>query len=138
MHECIKQVIGVNIALDMVAEGAVTCSGLARLASETWKRAPVETGPNKVLHVAVVSWCCNDNATWNQLPAKQGGRYRCKPSSAEMKAAAVDLHAVLEQYDAGIIVGPASADTWGMDRSWETGAAELLSLFKPDHFHVWN
>ena len=134
LHEGVKKFVGVNISLDMCVEGATTCQGLARLTDEVWPRAPVKTEPYPVLRVAVVSWCCNDHSTFEK---QGGGRYKCKPSTNEMRAAANSLRDRLDRYDAGIVLGPGSADTWNIDSSWGTGAKELLELMLPFKFHVW-
>ena len=107
LHEGIKRFVGVNIALDMCVEGGTTCQGLARLADEVWSRALVETGPHKVIRIAVVSWCCNDHSTFNK---QTGGKHKCTAITAAMRAAAESLCDRLERYDAGIVIGPGHAD----------------------------
>jgi len=94
----------------------------------------VKTEPLKAIRVAVVSWCCNDHSTFNKM---KGGRYKCTEITDAMRVSARALRDRLDRYDAGIILGPGSADVWNIDNSWETGAKELLENLLPEHFQVW-
>ena len=54
-----------------------------------------------------------------------------------MVEGAVRAKEALQHYDAGMILGPARADTWRIEEKWN-GAAEILTAkLKPDHF-TWN
>ena len=108
LHAAVKDKLDVDVASDIAAEGGATCKGLSRVVEEVWERRPVETGPFRTLRIAVVSWCCNDIATWNK---NKDGRYKTKLVTPEMRKDAANLKLLLSRYDAGIITGPASAET---------------------------
>ena len=121
----------VSGTVDMLAEGGATCEGLTRLAKELWDRkpqAPSSPGnpgaePGKIARIIVVIWNSNDNATWET--AKGGQLLRAKPLTEDMKHRAIELHNVLRHYDGGVLIGPASAKTWKLERAWEAGARPL-------------
>ncbi len=92
-------------------------------------------GPDELVsRFCLASWACNDCAIWKK---QKGGKYRALEVTDEMRTAARDLNRKLSCYAAGMVVGPAAATTWNLDCSWDTGAAELLKLVKPAHFHHW-
>ena len=137
IFELVKQHQTITGTCDMIAEGGATCEGLARLVKDLWGRKPQVPGDEdgKVMRTAVVIWCCNDTATWGM--AKGGKLLQARAPTPAMRSSAVDLRNLLKRYDGGVIIGPASARTWGLESSWETGAEELARIIKPQHFHFW-
>ncbi len=43
----------------------------------------------------------------------------------------------MDCYDGGIIIGPGGASLWNLKSSWDTGAAQLSSLLRPEKYHTW-
>ncbi len=127
-------------AVDMLAEGGATCEGFAKLANQLLEREPLApwspgnlgAEPGKIPRIAIVVWSGNDVDTWEA--AKDGQLQRAKPLTEEMKKRALELRDVLKQYDGGVLIGPASARTWKLERPWETGAETLALMMKLQHF----
>ena len=123
--DCTKRFMTVTWALDVLAEGGATCEGLTRLAKELWEREPLAAlslgnpgaEPSKIATIATVVWSGNDTATWET--AKGGQLVRAQQLTEEMKKHALELHDVSKQYDGGVLIGPASARTWKLERSWD-------------------
>ena len=69
----------------------------------------------KICHFAVVSWCCNEAASMQQV--KRAGLCRAIDLTTTMVEGATKARDALEHYDAGIVLGPARADTWCIDEN---------------------
>ncbi len=69
-----KTFVLAHCTIDIAAEGGATSEGRSRLVDELWECSPVQTGAeDKVTRIRLVSWTCNDVATWKQ---QKGGKYR--------------------------------------------------------------
>ena len=121
--------------VDVAAQGGATAGDFVKNINELWIRSPVEMGADKFLmRVAVLSWTCNDVATWN---TGKSGRFKAKQVTPEMRQAAEQLRRSLERYPVGIIIGPGLSTQWNLEEGWTTGSDELLDILKPAHFHCW-
>ena len=87
-----------------------------------------------LLIVAVLSWTCNDVATWN---TGKSGKFKAKQVTPEMRQAAEQLRRSLERYPVGIIIGPGLSTQWNLEEGWAIGSDELLDILKPARFHCW-
>ena len=82
--------------------------------------------------VCMLSWTCNDVATWNK---GKSGKLKAKQVTQEMREAAQRLRRSLERYPIGIVIGPGASTQWNLEDGWTVGSDELLEILKPAHFH---
>ena len=139
IHETMKNFQTVSGLIDILAEGAATCEQLTAVAKELLERKPKiacdEKAESRIARIIIVVWNGNDCAS--SETAKGGVLYKAKPISDAMKMRAKELQDVLKNYDGGMLIGPASAKTWKLESSWETGAESIARLMKPPQFHYW-
>ena len=89
----------------------------------------------KIHHFALVSWCCNEAASMSHV--KSTGLCKGSDLTQAMIDNAVLAKTALSHYDAGMLLGPARAETWGIEAKWQTAADHLTARLKPDHF-AWH
>ena len=59
---------------------------------------------------------------------------KAKELSQQMIHAADAARSQLDLFDAGTILGPGKAETWGINPLWEKAAHYLTAKMKPAHF----
>ena len=82
-----------------------------------------------------MSYCCNETA--ESKKDKATGRLKSKDASAEMIESAKASCEALGSYDGGVLLGPALAETWGINFDWTSSSQLLTAKLKPSNF-CWN
>ena len=68
---------------------------------------------------------------------KGTGLCRGSDLTPAMVDGAILAKSALSHYDAGMLLGPARAETWRIEEKWNTAADHLTARLKPDHF-TWH
>ncbi len=125
LFDLVKRYQTITGTCDVLGEGGATCEGLAMLAKGVWGRRSEIPGneSGKVMRIAVAMWCCNGCATWGKV--KNSTLMNAEPFTDARRFSPVAFRNVLDRYDVGVIIGPASARVWSLERSWELGPRNL-------------
>ena len=105
---------------------------LAQKAKSCFAERQAATPSVKIHHFALVSWCCNEAASMSQV--KGTGLFKGSDLTPTMIDNAILAKSALSHYDAGMLLGPARAETWRIEDKWQTAADHLTAKLKPDHF----
>ena len=124
--------------INFYAESGATAKDIPRIAEKAKKCFAERQAANpaiKIHHFALVSWCCNEAASMGIV--KSTGHHKGIDLTQAMIDSAILANSALSEYDAGMLLGPARAETWKIEAKWQTAADHLTARLKPDHF-VWH